>query len=175
MIRKITPGILYYENARQLTEQSLSLEKQRLLPDIQFSLFQGTNNAINAEVYQGFELGLAFPLWFGNQKSQINAAKIEKTIISNELENYRLTLKANYEALMTDLEKHKEGITYYDQEGKKLAKELLVHAENAFKNGEIDYLQFVLLLENAKKIEMDYLNNLKDYNLTVLEARYLIY
>jgi len=36
-------------------------------------------------------------------------------------------------------------------------------------------LQFVLLLENAKKIEMDYLNNLKEYDLTVLEARYLIH
>ena len=76
---------------------------------------------------------------------------------------------------MSDLEKHREGIAYYEQEGKKLARELFTHAEKAFQNGEIDFLQFVLLLENAKKIEMDYLNNLKEYDLTVLEARYLIH
>ncbi len=169
------PGILYYENAQKLSGQSLSLEKQRLLPDLQFSFFQGTNDAQNAKVYNGFELGLAFPLWFGKQKSQINAAKIEQQIIDNELGNYRIALMAKYEALMSDLEKHREGIAYYEQEGKKLARELFTHAEKAFQNGEIDFLQFVLLLENAKKIEMDYLNNLKEYDLTVLEARYLIY
>jgi len=169
------PGILYYENAQKLSGQSLSLEKQRLLPDIQFSLFQGTNDAQNAKVYNGFEFGLAFPLWFGKQKSQINAAKIEQHIIDNELENYRIALLAKYQALMSDLEKHREGIAYYEQEGKKLARELFTHAEKAFQNGEIDFLQFVLLLENAKKIEMDYLNNLKEYDLTVLEARYLIH
>ena len=169
------PGILYYENAQKLSGQSLSLEKQRLLPDLQFSFFQGTNDAQNAKVYNGFEFGLAFPLWFGKQKSQINAAKIEQHIIDNELENYRIALMAKYQALMSDLEKHREGITYYEQEGKKLARELFTHAEKAFQNGEIDFLQFVLLLENAKKIEMDYLNNLKEYDLTVLEARYLIH
>ncbi len=169
------PVILYYENAQKLSEQSLSLEKQRLLPDMQFSFFRGTNDVQNAKVYNGFELGLAFPLWFGKQKSQINAAKIEQHIIDNELENYRISLKANYQALMSDLEKHREGIAYYEEEGKKLARELFTHAEKAFQNGEIDFLQFVLLLENAKKIEIDYLNNLKEYDLTVLEARYLIY
>jgi len=168
------PGIGYYQDLEHLSDATLSLERQKLLPDIYVALFQGTNNFENAKTYQGFQVGIAFPLWFGNQKAKIKAAKTETLIVQDEFENYKSTLTIHYQSLLLDLSKFEEGISYYDTQGKILAQELFSNAEKAFQNGEINFLQYVQLLENAKNIEGNYLENLLQYNNTVLEANYLV-
>jgi cobalt-zinc-cadmium resistance protein CzcA len=167
------PGIAYYNSAESLAKSSLSLERQKLLPDLQFSVFQGTNNGVNARNYNGFQIGVAIPLWFGANKSKINAAKTETLIVANEFENYKIQLQSKYDALLSDLKKYQETVDYYENTGKNLSKELTTTASKAFQNGEIDFLQYVQLLESAKNIEINYLQNLNKYNSTVLELNYL--
>jgi cobalt-zinc-cadmium resistance protein CzcA len=72
------------------------------------------------------------------------------------------------------MRKFEKGIEYYESNGKRLAEETMFHAKKAFRSGEINFLQYTLLLDNAKKIESDYLYQLLQYNLTVLEANYLM-
>jgi cobalt-zinc-cadmium resistance protein CzcA len=167
------PGVLLYNSAENLAKSSLSLERQRLLPDLQFSVFQGTNNGLNAKQYNGFQVGISVPLWFGANKSKINAAKTETMIIADEYENYKTQLQSKYESLISDLKKFEETVYYYDNSGRNLSKELTTTASKAFQNGEIDFLQYVQLLESAKNIEINYLQNLNKYNNTVLELNYL--
>lgn len=168
------PGIDYYSNAMQLSSQQLILEKQRLLPDLNTSIFQGTNNGSGNETFTGFQLGVAIPIWFGGQRSKIIAAKTEKSIIQYESDNYKSQLIARYMTLKSDLRQFEEGLNYYDLTGRKLSEETLFHAEKAFKNGEINFLQYTQLLDNAKSIESNYLTNLFQYNMTVLESNYLM-
>jgi len=167
------PGVLLYNSAENLAKSSLSLERQRLLPDLQFSVFQGTNNGLNAKQYNGFQVGVSVPVWFGANKSKINAAKTETMIIADEYENYKIQLQSKYESLISDLKKFEETVYYYDNSGRNLSKELTTTASKAFQNGEIDFLQYVQLLESAKNIEINYLQNLNKYNNTVLELNYL--
>ena len=167
------PGLMYYNSAENLAKSSLSLERQKLLPDINLSLFQGTNNGANARNYSGFQVGIAVPLWFGAHKSKINAAKTETLIIANEFENYKVQLQTKYDALLSDLKKFQETVDYYESTGRDLSKQLTTTASKAFQNGEIDFLQYVQLLESAKNIEINYLQNLNKYNNTVLELNYL--
>lgn len=167
------PGLMYYTSAENLAKSSLSLERQKLLPDLQLSVFQGTNNGVDARNYNGFQVGIAVPLWFGAHKSKINAAKTETLIIANEFENYKIQLQSKYDALLSDLKKFQETIEYYESTGRDLSKQLTTTASKAFQNGEIDFLQYVQLLESAKNIEINYLQNLNKYNNTVLELNYL--
>jgi len=81
---------------------------------------------------------------------------------------------SKYLLLQSDLRRFEEELKYYDTTGKQLSEEILNHAIKAFQNGEIDYLQYVQLLENAKSIEANFLASLLQYNMTVLEANYLI-
>ena len=75
------PSLTYYSNAIKLAQKETALQKQKLLPDLNFSIFQGNNDQINNKSYNVVRVGLAFPLWFGNQKSKIEASKIEKQIL----------------------------------------------------------------------------------------------
>lgn len=169
------PGLLYYETAKQLSQTTLSLERQHLLPDLNFSVFQGTNHGLNAKNYSGFQAGVSIPLWFGANKSKINAAKTQTMIIDNDYENYKIQLEAKYKNLQSDLKKYQEAVNYYNTTGQNLSKQLTLNASKAFQNGEVDFFQYVQLLESATKIEINYLQNLFDYNSTILELNYLTY
>ena len=169
----VNPGILFYDSAQKLSKASLNLERQRLLPDLHLSVFQGTNTGVNARRYNGFQAGVSIPLWFGANKSKISAAKTETMIIADESENYKIQLESKYQGLLSDLKKFQEGVDYYETTGNKLAKELTSSASKSFQNGEIDFLQYVQLLESAKNIQITYLQNLNAYNATVLELNFL--
>jgi cobalt-zinc-cadmium resistance protein CzcA len=168
------PMLLYYERAAQLSKVELSLEKQQFLPDFTISVFQGRNNGEGQQSYAGFQLGIAIPLWVKTQQSRVAASKIRMNILEKESSNYRAQLLASYRELQLDLKQLEEHLNYYENSGKKLAEETLFYADKAYQNGEIDYLQYLQLLENAKTIEFNYHKALFQYNITVLEANYLV-
>ena len=168
------PALKYYESALKLSSQQVSLEKQKLIPDINASIFRGSNNGTGVTAYPGFQVGISVPLWFGNQKSKIAAAKTGASIIEAESNNYKVQLLSNYQKLQSDLRTYEKGLKYYETTGKRLSEETVFHANKAFKNGEINFLQYTQLLENAKTIESNYLFDLLQYNLTVIESNYLM-
>ncbi|MEQ8237993.1 MAG: CusA/CzcA family heavy metal efflux RND transporter [Cyclobacteriaceae bacterium] len=168
------PALSYYEDAMTLSSQQLSLEKQKLLPDLNATVFQGSNNGIGDQTFSGFQIGVGIPLWFGGNRSKIIAAKTETSILEYESDNYKEQLTSNYKALQSDLRQFEEGLQYYQSSGKKLAEETLFHATQAFQNGEINFLQYTQLLDNTKSIESNYLTTLFQYNMTALEANYLM-
>ena len=168
------PGIEYYNKALNYVENTQKAEKQKLLPDLYLSYFQGSNNGVDPQIYQGVQAGLGIPLFYGAQKSKIRASKIEQDIIQSEADDYLQQLLTRYNQLMSELSKYNEAIIYYNESGKNLSSELLNASSLAFLNGEIDFVQYILLLESAKNIEMTYLENLFNYNKTVLDLNYLM-
>ena len=168
------PGLNYYNDAMKLSGKMLSLERHKLLPDLNVSVFLGANNGIGKQKYWGVEVGVAIPLWFGSQQSKIAAAKTGRLIMESESNNYKVQLNSKYLGLQSDLRQFEEGINYYESTGKELSEKTLFHAEQAFKNGEINFLQYTQLLENAKDIETNYLTSLFNYNMTILEANFLM-
>ncbi len=170
----VHPIVNYYEDAMKLSTLQVALEKQKLLPDLNASVFQGLNNGIGKKSYLGFQLGASIPLWRGSQRSKISAARLETIILEDESNNYKAQLTSKYEALQSDLRQYEEGLIYYETTGKKLTEETLFHANIAYKNGEINFLQYIQLLDNAKSIETNYITTLFQYNMTALEANYLM-
>ena len=134
----------------------------------------GTNDGVGNQKYTGFQLGVALPLWYGNQKSKIDAAKTGSSILENERTNYKIQLAAKYQSFQSDIRYLEIGISYYETQGKELVTQTLFHANKAFQNGELNFLQYIQLIENAKAIQSNYLSTLHQYNMTVLEANYLI-
>lgn len=168
------PGLGYYREAIRLSERNVNLEKQKLLPDLSVELFRGTNAFPASKIYYGVQAGVSIPLWFGVQSSRISASKLQNRIVEQEARHYRLRLSNQSRQLSSTLSKYRQAIDYYEEEGKALATALISHASLAFQNGEIDFLQLVQLLENAKNIELSYLENLQAYNQAALDYNYLL-
>ena len=165
-------GLQYFENAKNYEEALYKLEKQNLLPDISLEYFQGTNDLLNNNL-TGYQIGLKIPLLFSGNSSKIKASKISKNIVEAEEQNYKLVLEAQYKSLLATLNQYKESIHYYHNEGENLKNEILKTANRTFKEGEIDFFQYLQSIETAKEIELSYLDNLNTYNQTIININYL--
>jgi cobalt-zinc-cadmium resistance protein CzcA len=164
----------YYSKRVNLFDNQRNYEKQLLLPDLSLSYFQGSNSTLN-ENLSGYYLGLKIPLLFFGQSSKIKASSIAREIAIEESKEYEVQLKFQYLSLNAELIKQEKALKYYEEEGTALSDEILKTATVSFKNGEINYFQYILSLENAYQIKLDYLNSLNEYNQTVIAINYLTY
>ena len=166
-------GLLYFEHAENYQDALYKSEKQSLLPDLSFEYFQGTNNQLNDQL-RGYQFGIKIPLLFFGNSSKIKASKIAKEIITEQKQDYKVQLSSEYQSLLTTLNKYEEAINYYDTQGKRLKNEIIKTANRTFKEGEIDFFQYIQSIETAKDIELSYLDNLNAYNQTVININHLI-
>jgi cobalt-zinc-cadmium resistance protein CzcA len=164
----------YYSNRVNLFDNERKYEKQLLLPDLSLSYFLGSNSNLNQNLY-GYYLGLKIPLLFFGQSSKIKASSIARDIAVEQSKEYEVQLNVEYMALNAELIKQEKALKYYEDEGTAISDEILKMATLSFKNGEINYFQYILSLENAYEIKLDYLNSLNDYNQTVIAINYLTY
>ncbi|MFT7441968.1 MAG: cobalt-zinc-cadmium resistance protein CzcA [Maribacter sp.] len=166
-------GLLYFENAKNYQQALTKKEKQSLLPDISLEYFQGTNSQLNTNI-QGYQLGLKVPLLFSGNSSKIKASKIAQEIVSEQKQDYKTKLETQYNALLTTLKQYAEAVNYYENEGKVLKNEIIKTANLTYKEGEIDFFQYIQSLETAKDIELSYLENLNAHNQAVININHLI-
>ncbi|MGE5945022.1 MAG: CusA/CzcA family heavy metal efflux RND transporter, partial [Flavobacteriales bacterium] len=166
-------GLLFYDASNAYYKALNQLEKQHLLPDINVEYFQGTNNALNSNV-NGYQLGVKIPLLFSGNVSKIKASNITKVITETDKQDYKVKLKTAYESLLALLQQYNEAINYYETEGKNLSDEIIKTAERTFKEGEIDFFQYIQSIETANDIELNYLDSVNAYNQTIIKINYLI-
>ena len=146
-----------------------------MLPDLFLNYFTGTNTFQNAKRYNGFQAGLSVPLFFGSQKSRIEAARISLNATQLYSENQIIVLKTRMDAYKKEEQKYREAIDFYNTSGKQLHDEILRATMKSYQLGEIDLFRFTGSYENAVKLKMDYLDNVLKYNLIILEQKYPAY
>lgn len=166
--------LAFYRNKIALARAQQKLEKQQLLPDISLNYFQGTNSGLNTNL-SGYQFGVKIPLLFGGRSSRIKATSIATEIIAQESKEYNTQLKAKHEALWTKVKQLQEALNYYEQEGTALAEEILKTANGSFRNGEIDFYQYIQSIEGAYEIKLEYLEKLNEYNTTAIDINYLTF
>ena len=175
-VRQITlednPGMDYFENKIDLFKARSSFEKQTLLPDISLNYFSGTNSTLNENLI-GYQIGLKIPLLFSGNAAKIKASKISMQIAEQEAIDYKTQLQAKHEILISQLKKYEETVSYYEEDGKNLSEEIMKTATLSYKNGEIDFFQYIQSIETAKEIILNYLENLNGYNQTAIAINYL--
>lgn len=168
-----TPYIQWLRNREALSSANIEVERKKLLPDISFNYFLGTNFYDQGKYYHGFEAGLSIPLFAGAQRSRIKAARLalDATRYFSEYETQLLEIKQTN--LLSTHMRLKEQLDYFNGIGSQLYEEILRTAGLSFENGEIDFFRYANSMETALQIKLDYLNNLLEYSRVTLELNYL--
>ena len=167
------PAVQLLKLGNDYAEAVLRIEKNKMLPDISAHLFTGTNAYENSKYYNGFQVGLAVPLFFGDQRARIRSSKISINA-QQLLADYEISsFKNKIDAYRREALKLQEGIEYYNTTGRSLYSEILHAAVKSLKSGEIDLFKFTVSYENAVQIRLNYLDNVLQYNTINLEQMYL--
>ncbi|MFY0685760.1 MAG: CusA/CzcA family heavy metal efflux RND transporter [Cyclobacteriaceae bacterium] len=168
-------GDQFWSQNERIGQAQLKQASHEALPDLHLEYFQGNDRTNNGENYIGFEVGVGIPIFFSKNRSAIQMARIEQSILSTSRQQYQLNYQQKRNELLKVLAEHKAEISYYRASGEQYAKELLELSMLAFENGEIDFYQLSLSIQESQHIQIQFLKKLKSYNQTALKINHLVF
>ena len=164
--------VSYLESVTKKYKSSESLQKQNWLPNLNLEYFQGKNSGLSQSLY-GFQVGLSVPILFNGNIAKSKVAKLESQAWEQQKQNEQTKIEAYINQKSSELNQYQHAIDYYNQYGKKVSDEIIKVANSSYNHGEIDFFQYILSLENATSIQVEYLDAVIQYNKTQLDLQYI--
>lgn len=133
------------------------------------------NKAYNSSLrFHSVQVGLDLPIFTGAQKARISAAKMNETIAAGEYIAGVRGFTAAYRSAFINYQKFQYALQYFETKALAHAKAITSTANLQFMNGEINYLEWVLLMNQAISIESDYIEAVNNRNNALAELNYYI-
>lgn len=160
-----------YRQSAVIANKNISLQEAKALPGLAFGYFnQGERNT---PFQNRFRLGITVPLWYGQYKSQISAAKTSLLITEQQALAYRQQiLLANSDAAAS-VKAGVQQLQYYQNTGLPKANDILNTAKRLFESGQNDYINFLRTISDVYAIQLKYLQAVKDYKTAQLNVQFL--
>jgi outer membrane protein TolC len=166
------PTVQLLQQQQAVAKQNIALQKSKALPGLAFGYFnQGERDT---KWNNRFRFGITIPLWFGQYKSNINAAKTEQQVIQSRQEGLQQELSAQVINASSEMNANWQSVQYYQQTGLRKAQEVITTSQRFFVSGEIDYISFMRNNNDAYSIYQKYLEAVRNYNLSVINYQYLM-
>ena len=166
---------------KNIASAKTSSEKAKLLPELSLSYFNNTFKGTGADNKQyatsdrfsSIQVGIGIPLFTQSQKARVSASKIQEQLYDNQYKTAIQQLQNEYNKLAAAYKTNTLIVQYYEDTGLKNAELITQTATKQFMNGEINYLDFVLLTNQSITLQSNYTEAVKAYNDTVIQLHYL--
>lgn len=174
------PEIQFLKQQQQIANAVTKSEQSKLLPDLSFGYYlmgmrgMGPDDKLynSTPQFHSIQIGLGIPVFTGSQKAKINAAKINENIAANEYEWKLKNFENAYHSAFMEYQKFEEMVRYFESTALKNAATITETAEKQFLNGDINYLEWVLLINQAIGIQSDYIEAVKNLNNALAELNF---
>ena len=165
------PSIQFYKQTEIFSQKNIELQKNKALPGLAFGYFnQGERNT---PVANRFRFGITVPLWFGQYKANISAAKTALEIAKQKTGGLQQQLSLQLIQAQNELVANEQAFNYYQQTGIKKADEIIITAKRFFESGENDFIGYLRNIDEAYRIQLKYLEAIRNYNQSILSIKYL--
>jgi len=166
------PSLIVWETQAEIYKALKQKEQMLMLPDLKLGYF---NQSIDAQTgFQGWMFGISVPLWFWSQQGKIQTAQIGEDIAINSLELERKKMSSRIGQLYDLLGKYDHALRLFEDFALAQADEIVDNATLSYKEGEIDYIEYVQNISMAFEIRLNYLDALNDFNQAVIELDYYL-
>lgn len=175
------PFISLLKQQEEINFSKFRLERSKLLPDLFISYSNMSMRGVGADErlynsatrFQSVQAGLGVPLFFGAQRSKISALKINQQIAQNNYLTGLNTLQSELQQAVLNYQKYLQTVNYFEGTALKNSDIILKTANNQFNNGEINYLEWVLLVNQAVNIKSDYVDAVRSLNQSIIQINSL--
>lgn len=176
------PSIKLLKQKQQISYVNTKLEQSKLLPDIVFMYNNMSMKGYGADEvfysgsnrFQSAQLGLGIPLFFGAQRAKIKSVKVAHLIQENSLQIGLKQMEIEYEKALSQYQMAKQILDYFEGDGLKNVQIIKNSAWKQYSNGDINYLDWVLLTNQAISLQAEYINALYQYNESIIQLNYLL-
>ena len=175
------PVLQMIEQQKVIAHEQTKLEKSKQLPNLQVgynnSTFMGVaSNDVyydRSERFSSFHVGVSLPLFTTGQRARIKASKKAEDLADAELEMTKNNMENRYQQLLTNHQNNVAILANYENNTLKNTSTIIETAQLQFINGEINYLEYVILTNQALDFINNYLDTLKMYNDNIIQINYL--
>lgn len=175
------PKIKWLDQQKQLSVLNIKLEKSRFLPSLSLGYnnmsMKGTgadNQLYNSSSrFQSAQLGLGIPLFFGAQHAKVKAAKTNRLIADNNYHAGLEQIKMEYHSILVQYEKQMQAYDYLKTNVMTTLPLITETAMKQFSAGSINYMEWVVLTNQAISVQNEYIETLRNLNETAIQLNYL--
>lgn len=175
------PTLKLLVQQKQISLLNKKVEKSRLLPDLTLAYNNMTMQGMGADDvnyttskrFQSAQIGLGIPLFFGANQANIGASKVTILMSENRLQNETNLLKNEWMRAKAMYQLNSNTINLFESKTLSNAQLIIETANKQFANGEINYLEWVMLTNQAILIKNEYLNSVNNLNESVIQILYL--
>ena len=124
--------------------------------------------------FQGVQAGVAVPLLRGPQKARVRAARLQEQVAQAGYDRYRAEIAGQLDELLARRREQQQRLAYFEATALPQAAIITRLSTIGYKAGETGYSEYLLNLERARRLRLDYLDALLQHNQTVIELEYLL-
>ncbi|MBO6185764.1 MAG: TolC family protein [Chryseobacterium sp.] len=173
-IIKQHPELQYLNQQIKVNEAEAQLEKSKLLPDLLVGYTNQSMKNLNNNRFNAVQVGVGIPLFTKGQRALAKATKAKVMISENEYERKQIELKNRFGQQVNNYTNQLKIVENYEQKQLPKSETILKTAQKQMEVGEIDYLNWVILTNQAVKTKVDYIDNLERLNQIGAEINFLL-
>jgi len=165
------PALQLKEKDIGIAQKTILLQKSKLLPDL--LLGYSNQSIIGSQIISGTEkyfspgkrfnsvqAGMSVSLFNSSQKNKVRAAEKMLQQMQMEYDQQQQTLLSSYQTLSEQYRVQKKAVGVYETILLRNAEDILRTANQQFENGEVNYLEWVLLTNQAIAVRSAHLDAL---------------
>lgn len=181
-ILKEHPNMKFLSQQQQIADAAIEVEKKKLLPTMALSYNNGSIRGTGADnkVYGGFyrfqsiQVGVGIPIFTAAQKAKINSEKVNKMVAESSYSVGLQNLNTAYRTAIVEHEKFQQTVAYFENTALNNSTIISTTAQQQLANGNINYLEWVTLINQATTIKNDYIEAIKNLNESTIQLNYLV-
>ena len=164
------PHLNIFQIEKAMALKNIEIQESKMLPQFVTGLrLQSVNGDL---LFFGYQAGLNIPLFRKANNNRIEAAKVDIEIQEERLNGKRKTMLLEVSRISNHIEHLVSKINYFDAELLPAAEEEKNLLKEAYQAGETSYLQYMMALESYKNFQLERLELLKDYFMSLTDLNY---
>ncbi len=175
------PLLKIYSQQKQLSIANTALEKTKLLPDFNVGLFSSTIRGVGADNeyyslgsrFTSLQVGVNVPIFKSATKAKIAASKMYEEVAESTYSQQKQALEKEFQKAFLMYQNNLATIQYYEQQALPNATQIIQTANKQFTNGDINYLDWVMLTNQAIGIQANHIDAVRELNQSIIHINYL--
>jgi cobalt-zinc-cadmium resistance protein CzcA len=175
------PQIQLLKQEKNILSANTSLEKSKLLPNLNLGYYNSSIQGMGADNilyprssrFSTIQFGIGIPLFYSGVKARVNASKIMESITENNYQIGLQNIRKEYQSTYKKYQQQLQMVNYFEQSALPNAKKITETATLQFINGDINYLDWLVLINNSTTIQSNYIDIINSYNETIIQLNFL--
>ena len=175
------PSLQMLDADVQIATASIKLEKAKMYPSLFIGISSGSMYGTGSDNkdytystrFNNAQLGIGIPI-FTKQKQVVNASKINAEVYQNGLEIEKKYLDNQFDISLKQFEVQKEIVDELEKISLPNGKLIFETAQKQFLNGDINYLEWAMLVNQSIAVQSNYQDAILKLNENTIQLIYLL-